>query len=432
MARTLYAMLVMACASEVLGLILGGGAGTRLYPLTKRRAKPAVPIGGKYRLVDIPISNCIHSGINRINLLTQFNSVSLHRHISKAYKFDDFCGGWVQILAAEQTPRHTDWFQGTADAVRKHMPELRSSGAEHILILSGDHLYRMDYRPFFERHLYSDADITLAVKPVNAEDAPRFGIVITDKSGQVERFHEKPNDPELLTQLASHPDPRYPFLASMGVYLFKAHTLYHLLSTDKGSDFGRDILPDCLSTHRMMTFAFEGFWEDIGTIRSYFEASLDLTDPTPNFSFFDRSWPIYSEPGYYPASEIGEGCDLQRVLLGDACKIIRSSIHRSVISTGSTIGPDVTLRDVVMLGADVHKPIDRLAPESIDITTPRVGIGAGCAIERAIIDKGAKIGAGVVIRAIPDRPDFDSEDYAVRDGIVVVVKNGIIPPGTVI
>ncbi|MCU0657140.1 MAG: sugar phosphate nucleotidyltransferase, partial [Polyangiaceae bacterium] len=233
----------MAHSPEVLAVILGGGAGTRLFPLTRRRAKPAVPIGGKYRLVDIPISNCIHSGFARICLLTQFNSVSLHRHITRTYKFDDFSGGFVQILAAEQTPRHSDWFQGTADAVRKHMGELRSIGAAHTLVLSGDHLYRMDYRPFLETHLRSGADVTLAVKPVSGADAARFGVVAVDDRGTILHFHEKPSDPSLIARLSTFPDPARPCLASMGVYLFRSEVLYRLLKSDPRPDFGSHILP---------------------------------------------------------------------------------------------------------------------------------------------------------------------------------------------
>jgi glucose-1-phosphate adenylyltransferase len=424
----------MASRPEVLAVILGGGAGTRLYPLTRRRSKPAVPIGGKYRLVDIPISNCIHSGFSRICLLTQFNSVSLHRHIARTYQFDDFSGGFVQILAAEQTPRHTDWFQGTADAVRKHMQELRSIGANHTLILSGDHLYRMDYRPFLEAHLAANADITLAVKPVSRQDAPRFGLISLEGQEQVASFHEKPEHPSQIDKLAIHPDPARPCLASMGVYLFRSEVLYRLLQSNPGPDFGAHILPSSLAQFRVLSYPFGGYWQDIGTIRSFFEANLALTDPEAAFSFFDAEWPIYTEPGCFPASEIGENCELRRIILADGCRIQGGvSIHRSVIGTGSNVGEGSTLRDVVMMGSDVLRPYRNLsAEERQGEGLPAVGIGKGCRIERAILDKGARLGDGVVIRALPDRPPSDAPHYAVRDGIVVVMKNGVIPAGTVI
>lgn len=423
----------MPFSTDVLALILGGGAGTRLYPLTKRRAKPAVPIGGKYRLVDIPISNCIHSGIKRIDLLTQFNSVSLHRHISRAYRFDDFSNGWVQILAAERTPRHSDWFQGTADAVRKHMPELRSAGTHDILILSGDHLYRMDYRPLIAAHRNSGADITLTVTPVARHDAKRFGIMALGPDGRVVRFHEKPTDPAEIESLAVYPDDSRPCLASMGVYMFKSEALFKILQNEHGADFGSDILPAALASCAVRTFTFDGYWEDIGTIRSYFDASLALTDASPRFSFFDPQWPIFTEPGFYPATVISDGCDLSRVLLSDGCKITSSSIHRAVIGSGSVIGPGARLRNVVMMGADVHKPNHYpAADDEATIEAPGVGVGAGCSIEGAIIDKGARIGTGVTIRYEPNRPPLETEHYAVRDGVVIVQKNGVIEAGTVI
>lgn len=423
----------MTTSTEVLAVILGGGAGTRLFPLTHRRAKPAVPIGGKYRLVDIPISNCIHSRFSRICLLTQFNSVSLHRHIARTYKFDDFSGGFVQILAAEQTPRHTDWFQGTADAVRKHMPELRSIGAAHTLILSGDHLYRMDYRPFFEAHQRSGADITLAVKPVSREEAGRFGIVALDAQNQITCFHEKPKDTSLIEQLSVFPDETCPCLASMGVYLFRSEVLYQLLRDDPRPDFGAHILPRSLEHYRVAAYPFEGYWQDIGTIRSFFDASLALTEENAAFSFFDAEWPIYTEPGFFPSSIVGEGCDLQQTVLADGCRISRASIRRAVIGTGSIIGAGTTLRDVVMMGSDILRPYRHLsAEEREEEGLPPVGIGRNCHIERAILDKGARIGDGVQIRNLPERPPMDTLHYAIRDGIVVVMKNGVIPAGTVI
>jgi glucose-1-phosphate adenylyltransferase len=417
--------------TDVLALILGGGAGARLYPLTKLRAKPAVPIAGKYRLVDIPISNCLNSGIEHIYVLTQYNSVSLHRHISHTYKFDLFSRGWVQILAAEQTLLSKEWYQGTADAVRKQRTELEAVAPDDFLILSGDHLYRMDYSAFIEAHRAAEADITLAVLPVARADAPRFGILETDADRWIVNFHEKPKDAKLLEALSTYPNPERPCLGSMGVYLFRARALYQLLDGQAGSDFGNHILPAALGKYRMLAYPFEGYWEDIGTIRSFYEANLALADPQPRFTFHDPERPIYTHPRFLPPSRVDRDCILRSVLLADGCAVVQSQIYESIIGVRSLIGPEARLTRTVMMGADYYETEAEQAAHAA-LGQPRVGVGQGCVIEGAIIDKNARIGDDVVIRHLPDRPDMETESYAARDGLVIVMKDGVIPKGTVI
>lgn len=417
--------------TDVLALILGGGAGSRLYPLTKQRAKPAVPIGGKYRLVDIPISNCLNSGIEQIYVLTQFNSVSLHRHVTQTYKFDLFTRGWVQILAAEQTPRSTDWYQGTADAIRKQLPEIRSVDPRDVLILSGDHLYRMDYAAFLDVHHESRADISVAVLPVSRADAPRFGILETDPDQRIVNFHEKPSDAALLDSLATYSDPERPCLGSMGIYLFRAEVLEELLESNDGSDFGKHILPASMHSHRVMAYPFDDYWEDIGTIRAFYDANLALAEPSPAFSFYEPERPIYTHPRFLPPTQIQGECSLERTLLADGCKIVSSHLYQSVIGVRSLIGPDSRLTRTVMMGADYYET-EAEQKRNTARGIPNIGVGRGCTIEGAIIDKKARIGDGVVIRYMPDRPDAETEHYVARDGLIIVMKNGVIPKGAVI
>lgn len=417
--------------NDVVVLILGGGVGSRLYPLTKLRSKPAVPTGGKYRLVDIPISNCLNSGFHRIHILTQYNSVSLHNHITQTYRFDIFSAGAVQILAAEQTPTHSDWYQGTADAVRKQLGEVKAPNPRDVMILSGDHLYRMDYEPFLEHHRRMQADVTLAVRPVPTAEVSRLGIVDTDDTGRVRKFIEKPKDLKLLDGVRQSADPKNPWLASMGVYIFRAKALYEMLERDDASDFGKHILPRALDTHRMVTYTFDGYWEDIGTIRSYYEASLALTDSNPPFSFYDPQRPIYTRPQFFPPAHVTAGSVLDQVILAEGSRIIDSKITRSVVGQLSSIGPDVRMSNTVMMGADYEALFHPNAPES-SANLPPIGIGRGCVIDGAIIDKNARIGEGVVIRNIPDRPDTDAEFYAAREGVVVIPKDAVVPAGTII
>jgi glucose-1-phosphate adenylyltransferase len=414
--------------NDVLGLILGGGRGTRLYPLTEKRAKPAVPIAGKYRLIDVPISNCLHADINRIAILTQFKSASLHRHILRTYQRDNFSDGWVEILAAEQSLENTNWYQGTADAVRKQWVENKNAHTKYVLILAGDHLYRMDYRRFVQFHIEAEADITLAVQPVEAEHAPAFGILKRRSDGLITRFQEKPS-PEELPDLESLPGTDKPYLGSMGIYVIATDLLFQILQ-EPGDDFGKDIIPRSIDTHRVMGFVYEGFWADIGTIRRFYEVNLELATANRPIDLFDPRWPIYTRPRFLPPSDI-EDCHIDQALLADGCYVCSSHITNSVIGLRSNIGPDATVKSTVMMGADYYEN-DAGREENAALGRPDVGIGAGAVVEGAILDKNARIGRNVVIRLIPNRPDSDAENWVARDGLVIVPKNAIIPDDTVI
>ena len=414
---------------DVLGLILGGGQGTRLFPLTRDRSKPAVPLAGKYRLIDIPVSNCIHAGIDKIAILTQFNSVSLHRHIYGTYNRDIFTPGWVQILAAEQTMQSNDWYQGTADAVRKQLLEIQSAGTEYVLVLSGDHLYRMDYRDYVEFHVNSGADITIAVQPVSRADAPGLGILKMNTAGQITRFTEKPKTDDLLDEMVSSADPDKPYMASMGIYVFATDVLLGLLELE-GDDFGKDIIPASIETRRVMGYVFEGFWEDIGTIRRFYEVNLDMTRPDGHFDFYSPNKPIYTSARFLPASEVF-GAQLDNVLLTDGCRVFDAMIRDSVIGLRCMIGKQVRISSSVLMGADFFETETDVA-ENVRLGRPNIGIGDGAVIEQAIIDKNARIGANVVIRGHDDRPDAEGDNWFVRDGIVIIPKNAVIPDGMVI
>ncbi len=409
---------------DILGVVLGGGRGTRLWPLTKLRAKPAVPIGGKYRLVDIPVSNCLHSGIQRVAILTQFNSVSLHRHIVQTYHFDLFHPGWVQILAAEQTLTSADWYQGTADAVRKQQFEIQVTGAEDVLILAGDHLYRMDYAQMAAFHWDHQADITLAVKPVGDAEAGRFGLVKLEPDGRVTSFAEKPRTQAERQAYALREDPLAPYYGSMGLYLFKAHVLESLLKTPY-DDFGSGVLPSALEGHRVFAFPFNGYWEDVGTIRAYFEANLDLTDPDPAFDFHEENRPIFTHPRFLPGTRT-YNVNLDRALISEGCLISGADIRHSVIGIRSQIGEGAEIRDSVVMGADYYESESRRKIEG----APPIGIGPGSSIQGAIIDKNARIGRDVTIRPFPLGHSFDGERFSVQDGIVIVPKHGILEDGT--
>jgi glucose-1-phosphate adenylyltransferase len=415
---------------DVMAVILGGGRGTRLYPLTKLRAKPAVPLGGKYRLIDIPISNCLNSGIHKIYVLTQFLSASLHRHIYQTYKFDVFSGGFVYILAAEETPTGMDWYQGTADAVRKQLPRFVHARVEDILVLSGDHLYRMDYGEFVALHREKRADVTIAVQPVDHAGAPRFGILKTEEDGRITAFHEKPQASE-LDGLESVPDSDRPYLASMGMYIFRQDVLQDVLEASEAEDFGRQIIPAAIESHRVCAFPFDDYWGDIGTIRAFYEANLALTLPDPPFDFYDPKHPIYTRPRFLPASR-ADGCDLEQTVLAEGCLLQDSEIRDSVIGLRSIIGPDVRITRTVMMGADFYETPEQKV-ENRRLGRPNVGIGRGSVIEGAIIDKNACIGAGVTIRPHASNEEMvETEDYVIRDGVIVIPKNAVIPDGTII
>ncbi|MAT99968.1 MAG: glucose-1-phosphate adenylyltransferase [Anaerolineaceae bacterium] len=412
---------------DVLGLILGGGAGTRLYPLTKERAKPAVPLAGKYRLIDIPMSNCLHAGIDKIAILTQFNSVSLHRHIHRTYNRDVFSPGWVQILAAEQKPTSVDWYQGTADAVRKQSIEIRQAGSKYTLILAGDHLYRMDYRKFVNEHVESGADVSVAVQPVARDMAPSLGILKLNNENKIIEFKEKPKTDEDLDVMMSWPGEERPFMASMGIYVFNTDVLFELLE-GRGNDFGRDILPQAMESHRLQGFIFEGYWEDIGTIQRFYQVNLDMARPDPAFDFYSANAPIYTRPRFMPASEISGG-NLNNVMLTDGCRIAKSVVNNAVIGLRSIISDNTQIDSTIIMGADYFESEEMLA-ENAQKGIPNIGIGEGSSIARAIIDKNARIGRDVVIQDLPDRPDGEGPNWVAREGIIIVPKNAVIPDGT--
>ena len=414
---------------DVLGVILGGGAGTRLYPLTRDRTKPAVPFAGKYRLIDIPMSNCFHAGIERIAILTQYNSVSLHRHIHRTYTRDIFTRGWVQILAAEQTYHSGEWYQGTADAIRKQTIEIKSADTEFTLILAGDHLYRMDYRAFVKRHVDSEADVTIAVQPVDRASAAGFGILKLDDEGRISQFVEKPQTDDMLDELISGDDPDKPYMASMGIYVFRTATLFELLEENSGADFGKHIIPSAISDRRVIGYTFDGYWEDIGTVRRFYEVNLDMSAPLPKYDLYDPELPIYTRPRFLAASKI-QGGSLTNVLLADGCRIQEASIRNSVVGLRSIIGRGVTIERSVIMGADYYE-----RPEEDDTSSSgRLGIGIGedSVIQGAIVDKNARIGRHVIIRNMPDRADEEHDNWVAKEGIVIVPKNAVIPDGAVI
>lgn len=412
---------------DVLALIMGGGSGTRLYPLTRDRAKPAVPLAGKYRLIDIPISNCFHAGIEKIALLTQFNSVSLHRHMYRTYSRDKFTRGWVQILAAEQTPRSSSWYKGTADAVRQQIVEIKSANTSYVLILAGDHLYRMDYRQFVEFHIEKKADLTVAVQPVEPDLAPALGILKRHSDGRIGRFVEKP-DPQRLTDLVSDADSAKPYMASMGIYVFNTDFLLSVLE-GSGDDFGKDIIPAAVQQgHRVMGYVFDGYWADIGTTRRFYEVNLELIGPKSPFDFWDPYRPIYTHSRFLPPSEIN-GANLDGVVLAEGCRIADAAIRRSVIGLRSIIASKAQISASILMGADYYEN-ETAQAENRKLNRPPIGIGEGSVIDGAIVDKNARIGRNVTIRSKKERPDEDHDDWIVKDGIVVIPKNAVIADNT--
>ena len=411
---------------------MGGGAGTRLFPLTKDRSKPAVPLGGKYRIVDVPISNCLNSGLRSIYVLTQFNSMSLHRHIQASYKFDNFSRSFVDILAAQQTPEGSQWYQGTADAVRQNMRYFLEGTFDYYLILSGDQLYRMDFRALLHQHIRSGAEITLATKPVQRAHASEFGIMQSDADRRIVRFVEKPTEAALLDELKmsrallagiGSSENEELFQASMGIYVFNRDVLIQCLNNQL-ADFGKHVIPQSIQERRVNAFIFKGYWEDIGTIRAFFDANLDLTDIVPEYSFFEAQAPIYTHPRFLPGSKIN-GATLRQAIISDGCIISDAHIERSVIGVRSIIQSGATIRNSIVMGADHFET----EPENLPPGRPRIGIGRNCVIDRAIIDKNARIADGVVITPEGKPLNFDAENYFIRDGIVVVPKNAVIPPG---
>jgi glucose-1-phosphate adenylyltransferase len=417
---------------KTLAIIMGGGAGTRLFPLTKERSKPAVPLAGKYRIVDIPVSNCINSGLRRVYVLTQFNSASLHKHIHSAFKFDNFSRSFVEILAAQQTPTDNSWYQGTADAVRQNLRDFLQYPYQYFVILSGDQLYRMDFRDVLKQHIETKADMTLATIPVGREAAQDFGIMHTDAQRRVVRFEEKPKKAALLDELRipkpllkelGQPEDAELFQASMGIYIFNREVLVKALDNDC-VDFGKHVIPEMLKKFKVLSYIYQGYWEDIGTIRAFFDANLQLTDAVPAFNFFDTATPIYTHARFLPGSKIN-GATIKQAIISDGCIIDDAHIERAVVGIRSYIKSGTTIRHSVVMGADFYD-----VDQGNDTDGPDLGIGRNCVIDHAIIDKNARIGDGCVIT--PDgKPDHhDGPNFYVRDGIVVVPKGGVIPAGT--
>ena len=419
---------------DVLAVILGGGRGTRLFPLTQMRSKPAVPIAGQYRLIDIPISNCINSNIFKIAVLTQFNSVSLHRHIADTYQFDRFHSGWVQIWAAEQTMDNADWYQGTADAVRKQLSQIISANTKYVLILAGDHLYRCNYSDMLEYHIQHNAAVTVAVQPVRKNEASRFGILKRDSEGRIIDFKEKPKDPAVLESMKSSDDPERPYLGSMGIYIFDKDLLVDILTNKDYSDFGNNVIPYAIENSDVFGWSFDYYWEDIGTIRSFYETNLALTDDKPPFNFHDPKHPIYTIANTMPMTKVFN-TRLDHVILARGARIKAESIERSIVGVMTYIDSGTVIKNSILMGAEVEK-YRAEAETNADKKGVLIGIGKDCYIENAIIDKNARIGNNVTIKAFPAGTNLDDPSpeprYYVRDGIVVIPKNAMIEPGTVI
>jgi len=422
---------------RVLAIILGGGKGTRLYPLTQERSKPAVPFGGKYRIVDIPISNCINSGYKKIYLLTQFNSTSLHMHIINSYNFDRFSRGFVEILAAEQTLTHSGWYEGTADAVRKNLSHFRAQNPTHYIILSGDQLYRMDLKHFMDEHIKSGADITIAAKAVNRSDATGFGIMKVNDQNNITEFLEKPakdlniDDWKIPAKFRSKDLPKdLEYMASMGIYIFNADAMDELLDNDK-TDFGKEIIPDSLKSKKVNSYIFDGYWEDIGTIRSFYEATLDLTSSYPKFNFYDEDKPIYTHMRNLPTSKINNAT-LSHTLASEGCIVTDSRLQNSVIGVRSIINEGCDLNGVIMMGADYYENESQMA-QNKKSGLPNVGIGKNCKINKAIIDKNAHIGDNCCINVSGKQyEDGDHGLFYSADGIIIIRKGAYVPAGTVI
>ncbi len=424
-------------SDRVVTVILGGGRGTRLYPLTALRAKPAVPLGGKYRLIDIPVSNSINSGYRSVYVLTQFNSASLNRHVGRTFHFDIFTRGFVEILAAEQNDVTGDWYQGTADAVRKQLRHFDRADYDHVLILSGDHLYRMDYRELIRTHVEAGADVTVSTIAVDRAGCEGFGIMGVDGGGRIRAFREKPAAADDISSLAA-PSPladRWslgdrPYLASMGVYVFSRDALRHGLSLPDALDFGKDILPAMVDSHRVQAHHFGGYWEDIGTIDAFFEANLALCEPDASFRFWDEDAPMYTRRRFLPASKLLHS-HVDRCIITEGCIIEGATLDRCVVGLRGRLREGVQARSSIIMGADFYET-DARRRDNVAAGRPHVGIGEGTVLERCIIDKNARIGAGCVLRSTPDRADAEGEGWVIRDGIIVVGKNAVIPAGTTV
>ena len=425
-------------APEVTTMILAGGQGTRLYPLTKHRSKPAVPIGGKFRLIDIPISNCIHSGYRKIYIGTQFSSESLHRHISLTYRFSVFSKDFITILSAQQTMENRDWYQGTADAVRKNLNFIQDYG-DYVLILSGDHLYRMDYSKFVDYHIRKGADITISVVPVDRDLATQFGIMKINNDSRITTFHEKPKDKKILDEL-SVPEELFSkqgidakgrnYLASMGIYVFNQKVLKELLDGTSYSDFGKEVIPFSITNKRVFAYFFDGYWEDIGTIKAFFEAQLDLTSPLPKFNFYDEDAPILTHPRFLPGAKV-LNAEIRNAILGDGCIVNPSKVQDSIIGNRSVVGSNCILDKVVMMGADSFETPENMAANKSQ-GRPNLGIGDNTVITNTILDKDVRIGKNVRITNERKVESEQGKNYVIQDGIVVIPKGAVVPDNSVI
>lgn len=420
---------------DALALVLGGGRGQRLYPLTKFRSKPAVPLAGKYRIIDIPISNCLNSGINRIFVLTQFNSASLNQHIVHTYKFDMFSKGFVDILAAEQTPDSPDWFQGTADAVRQSIKHFAPYEVRYLLVLSGDQLYQMDFRSVIRFHEETGADITVAGIPVRSSETSALGIMKVQSDRLVTAFHEKPG-PESLAELRCqlpcrhNPDDGRDYLANMGIYVFRKEFLIDLLKGSEALDFGKDLIPEAVKSCRVFAHLFDGYWTDIGTIRSFYEANLALTSSAPRFNFYEGRAPVYTHPRNLPSSRLNN-CTLHHSIVADGCVLNGADIRRSIVGVRSRIGSGTTIKNSIIMGADFYESSEEIAANA-ERGLPNVAIGNNCTIINAILDKNVRIGDNVSIINAHNLQEHNEESYNIRDGIIVVPKGATIASGTVI
>jgi glucose-1-phosphate adenylyltransferase len=421
---------------HVLALILGGGRGARLYPLTHLRAKPAVPIGGKYRLIDVPVSNCLHADIRRIYVLTQFNSASLNRHIAETYRMDMFSRGFVEILAAEQTPDNPHWFQGTADAVRQAARHFVYHDAEYYLILAGDHLYRMDYAAMIDEHIERRADVTIAAQPVTPEDAPGMGIFRFDADGQIVGFEEKPS-PERLNAMASSTPPgaRFvrppsdkPFVASMGIYVFTRDVLVESLERHAGVDFGHEIIPAALASRRVNAYLFRDYWQDVGTVASFYDANIMLTRPRAPFNFYDPRRPVFTRPRFLPGSRLNN-CKVNEAVVAEGCYLDHSTVTQSIVGIRTRIGRGCAVSRSVLLGADFYENDDDAPAYAAD--GPPMGVGEGSVLDRVIVDKNARIGPDVRLTNEAGVQNADGPGYHIRGGIIIVPKWGVVPAGTV-
>ena len=417
---------------DVLAVVLGGGRGQRLFPLTKFRSKPAVPLGGKYRLVDIPISNCLNSGINRIFVLTQFNSASLNKHVAHTYKFDMFSRGFVDILAAEQTPESPNWYQGTADAVRQNIKHFLPYGDTGlVVILSGDQLYQMNLNELIQCHKENSADITVAAKPVTGEFAEGLGILKVQRNGKVVAFKEKPKPEELPEIQSDKPvDSTRPYLANMGIYVFQTKFLIDLMDESTAMDFGNELIPQSIDKYKVFSYLFDGYWEDVGTIRSFFEANLALTNSLPEFNFYDIQMPVYTHPRNLPGSKLNK-CDVHHSVITDGCILNGANIKHSIIGVRSRIGGGTTVKHSIIMGADRYETIEQIK-ENKAKKISNIGIGNHCTIINAIIDKDVRIGDNVSIINAHNLQEKDGANYYIRDGIIIIPKSSWIPNGTVI